>query len=233
MIQTKPVGRNAPAMKYDILTALGAHALAAGRDKALQKSCLRLLTLVTARYNWRSGELTVGRPEMARLWCVDERTVKRELARLKALGWIEVRRPGARGRLTAYGLCFERILETTQPAWDNVGADYVARMSAGQGEEPGDGKVVAFPGKSMPQAPDPSSGDEWALASGLLFSENPGEHASWFAPLRRVQRIGDRLLLRAPSRFHANYVQTHLADHILAAVNRVDESIGVVAVVHD
>ncbi|SFD17230.1 hypothetical protein [Tropicimonas isoalkanivorans] len=235
MIQTKPVGRNASAMKYDILTALGAHALAAGPgDRSQQKRSLRLLTLITARYNWRTEELVVGRREMARLWCVDERTVKRELARLKALGWIAVKRPAARGRITVYQLCLERILADTAPAWANVGEDFAVRMGAAEtGEAPaGQGTIVAFPGATRPKPPDVSSDDEWALASGLLYAEDANLHAAWFAALTRAARTGDRLLLHAPSRFHASYVQGHLNGRLLSAVRQVDASVSSITVTH-
>ena len=80
----KPVGRNASALKYDILSALAVHALAG--DKHRQRLILRLSALITTRYNWQRNELSMGRDEIARLWSVDERTVKREMARLRTLG---------------------------------------------------------------------------------------------------------------------------------------------------
>jgi len=43
---------------------------------------LRLISVVTARYNWRNDELSIGQRDMARLWAVNERTVKREMKRL-------------------------------------------------------------------------------------------------------------------------------------------------------
>lgn len=89
----KPVGRNAPAIKYDILSALTVHALSG--DKHRQRSILRVIALITTRYNWRSNELSIGREEIARLWSVNERTVKREMAKLRTMGWITVKRPAA------------------------------------------------------------------------------------------------------------------------------------------
>jgi hypothetical protein len=77
------VGRNAAAHKYDILTAIGTYALSKGKHE--QRLVLRLITLITARYNWGRDELAVGQREIARLWSVDERTVKREMAKLRAL----------------------------------------------------------------------------------------------------------------------------------------------------
>src|SRR5690606_32247594 len=124
----KPVGRMASARKYDLLTAMGAFALA--RGKAEQRMTLRLITLVTARYNWARDELAVGQREIARLWSVDERTVKREMARLRACGWLRVRRQGARGRVTEYSLNIARILEDTQDNWAAIGPDFVHRLGA-------------------------------------------------------------------------------------------------------
>lgn len=62
----RAVGPEAAAKKYDLLSAMMAHGLAS--DKHRQR-------------------------EIARLWCVDERTVKRDMARLRSLGWIELRAP--------------------------------------------------------------------------------------------------------------------------------------------
>ena len=93
----RPVGREAAAKKYDVLSALMALALSA--DPHRQRLILRFLSLVTTRYNWQRNELAMGQREIARLWCVDERTVKREMARLRADGWVEVRRQGARAML--------------------------------------------------------------------------------------------------------------------------------------
>jgi len=98
MLSPKPVGRDAAARKYDIITALGAYALAGGKHD--HRLVLRFITLVTARYNWARNELAVGQREIAQLWSVDERTVKREMAKLRGCGWLVVKRQGARGRVT-------------------------------------------------------------------------------------------------------------------------------------
>lgn len=132
MLQKKPVGRNAAAMKYDIISALGAFALA--QDRTRQRRILRLITLMTARYNWARDELAVGQREIARLWACDERTVKREMARLRADGWLVVRRQGARGRVSEYSLNRDQILLDTRPIWPAIGPDFVLRLD---GAEPG------------------------------------------------------------------------------------------------
>ncbi|MGY9048938.1 hypothetical protein P775_03980 [Puniceibacterium antarcticum] len=230
MIVTQPVGRYAASRKYDVLTALGAYALA--QEKGMQRLVLRLLTLITARYNWKADELVVGRREMARLWCVDERTVKRETAKLRAMGWLEVKRPGVRGRITSYALRLDRVLEDTRMAWGNVGEDFEARMGMSTGEAPQQGSVVPFPGAAKPTPPDLTRGDVWSLALGLLYSEDAQSYGAWLRALSVHQTTGDRLLLMAPSRFHAHYVQTHLLDRVTRAVRSVEPELGRVALLY-
>ncbi len=219
MLSTKPVGRGAASRKYDILTAIGAYALA--RDKHDQRLALRLMTLITARYNWSREELAVGQREIARLWAVDERTVKRDMAKLRAMGWLRVTRAGARGRVTEYRLEIERLLEDSRGDWDAVGPDFALRL-AGQEEEP---RVIPLPIKGHVAAPDIADGHEWSLARAVLHAEDAGLYASWFRALQRVERAGGRLTLSAPSRFHAAYVQTHLAGRLLAACQSVDDDV--------
>jgi DnaA N-terminal domain len=228
MLSKKPVGRYAAALKYDLITALGAHALSLG--KADQRRILRLITLITARYNWARDELAVGQREIARLWSCDERTVKREMARLRGLGWLVVHRQGTRGRVTEYGLDSARILLDTKANWAAIGPDFVLRLE-GQGAESTQSSVVPFPGPVNVAPPDLSSNSEWALAQAVLYSEDSANFDSWLRGLARADRAGGRLTLRAPSRFHASYVQTHLAGRILAACQAVDDDISSLCVV--
>lgn len=226
MQTARPVGRGASARKYDILTALGAYALAQGKHD--QRRVLRLMTLITARYNWVRDDLSVGQREIARLWSVDERTVKREMALLRARGWLVVKRQGARGRVTEHGLDLERMLHDTEAYWAAVGPDFELRMGQGDVPEP---KVVPMPVKGDVRAPDLSPGTEWALAQAVLHGEDPGLYASWIAGLARAERVGGCLTLRAPSRFHGAYVQTHLERRILAACREVDGDVSEVRIV--
>lgn len=213
----RPVGREAAAKKYDILSALMAHALAG--DQHRQRLVLRLMALITTRYNWQRDELTMGQREMARLWCVDERTVKREMARLRGLGWVVVKRQGARGRVSVLGLDLERMLLDTRGAWENIGPDFVER--AGGPAPVADSKVVPF----RPLPADAAGGGIWAQARTQLASEDPALFEAWLAMLTEDGREGDALSLFAPTRFHASYVATHLIGRVLAAVRRADSSI--------
>lgn len=223
---TRPVGREAAAKKYDILSALMAHGLAG--EPQLQRLVLRLMSLITSRYNWQRDELTVGQREIARLWCVDERTVKRDMARLRAMGWVVVKRQGARGRVSVLGLDLQRMLLDTRPAWPNIGEDYVARMTdRGMGPEAAaDGSANVVPFRRHDIAIQDGL---WGAVQARLLAEDPVMFDAWFAPLvETADEAGQGaavLHLSAPSRFHATYVRTHLLARLEMAARRCDPSV--------
>lgn len=218
MQMIRAVGRDAAAKKYDILSAMMAHALAG--DKHRQRLVLRLMALITSRYNWQRDELTVGQREMARLWCVDERTVKREIAKLRAMAWLEIKQAGARGRVSVLGLNFERILLDSRGEWDNIGPDFVARMD--QAQAPAGSNVVPL---HRGPAAIPAGQGVWSEACQRLAAEDRTLFDSWFASMSEAGREEGCLTLLAPSRFHATYVQTHLSERLRVAVRRCDGTI--------
>ena len=220
MRHLRPVGRGASALKYDLLTALGAHALAAA--PAEQKRVLRLMTLITARYNWGADVLAVGQREIASLWSCTDRTVKREIAVLKGRGWLVVKRQGARGRVSEFRLDLERMLGDTRAAWDQVGPDFTARLATPDVET---SNIVPLRPSGEAPLPDTEDATEWGLAKHALRSADPGVYAAWLHALKRKGRAGGRLILEAPSRFHASYVQTHLAARVLSACRDLDASV--------
>lgn len=214
-------GPNAQSMKYDLLTALGCYALT--QPPGIQRLALRFLTLITARYNWRQGILQVGQREIARLWSVNERTVKREMSKLRSLGWITLQSPARRGRVASYGLDLMTIRATTREAWPRVGIDFDSRMAAIT-EPPVSPTVVPFPRPEatfLPDGPEPALGDDpWSVACRLLSREDPALYANWFKPLRSLRGAGGTLLLLAPSAFHASHIRTHYADQLRHALRR-------------
>ena len=218
----RATGRHAQSLKYDRLSAIGVWGCAG--DKARQKLALRLITLIVARYNWAQDELCVGQAEIARLWGLDERSVKRELAKLRALDWLVVKRPAARGRVAVHGLAVARILAATRPDWDRIGPDFEARLDRPDAPEPNN--VISFP------APDPGngSGGVWAQVQAQLFRDDPHLYSAWFAGLRPVSDSGDCLVLAAPSRFHATYIQTNHADRLLRLARHLDPQIARVVI---
>ena len=214
----KPVGRNAPAIKYDILSALTVHALSG--DKHRQRSILRIIALITTRYNWRNNELSIGREEIARLWSVNERTVKREMAKLRSMGWIAVKRAAARGRVAVYELDLKQVMLDTSDIWPTIGSDFQARMS--DDPEP-DTNIVPF--KVKPAPFEPLDEEVWTQVQAILHGRDPELWASWFQHLTEAERAGGVVTLMAPSRFMADYIAQKWSARLLAAYGRVDPSV--------
>lgn len=215
MSYPRPTGRQAASRKYDILTALGVHAC--NGNKHLQRLVLRFITLIVARYNWQADELAVGQREIAALWSVDERTVKREMARLRELGWISVKAAAGRGRVAVHGLQVDSILTATADDWARVGRDFDARMrGAEETAVAPPGNVVAFP------RPAALAGDAtlWERARHRLAQQNPALCAAWFDGLEPREAQGGGLDLLAPTRFHADYLATHHFARLLDALMR-------------
>ena len=216
MHAARVTGRHASVVKYDILTALlafGLHDEAAGARLAP-----RLAVLITARFNWQSETLIVGQKEIARLWGVTERTAKREIALMRARGWLIVRRPAARGRVTEHGIDLARLLADTRPVWDAVGPDFAARLSHG---DTAPDNVVPFVRAEAPVA----DGTLWGQVSERLWQRNRTLHASWFGNLAEAGREAGRVTLAAPSRFVADHVATHFSTLILEAFGEVDPTV--------
>ncbi len=214
----KPVGRNASALKYDILSALAVHALSG--DKHRQRLILRIMALITTRYNWRNNELSIGRKEIARLWSVNERTVKRELAKLKAMGWIDVKRPAARGRVAVYELDLKQLMIDTTEVWPLIGTDFQTRMT----DEPEtETNVIQF--KVKPSQPDGADKDVWVEVQSILHRRDPELWSSWFQHLTESERAGGVVTLIAPSRFMADYIAQKWSGRLLAAYCRVDPEV--------
>lgn len=228
MLMKKPVGRNGATRKYDLLTVLGAYALGSG--KTMQRQSLRLICLITARYNWQGDELSVGQAEIARLWAVDLRTVKREMAALRERGWLIEKRAAARGRVTLYGLGIARILDDTRGAWERVGPDLVARLDEGAANATAPqqiaGQVIPFPVSSMQAADTP-----WGRVREVLAAEHPALFGAWFSQLEEIAGEAGFITLRAPSAFLASYVTTRLSAQLAAAAQRVDPSLIAVRVI--
>ncbi len=219
MLAIKPVGRNAASMKYDILSALSVHALSG--DKHRQRQVLRFLTLITTRYNWQNNELSIGRAEMARLWAVNERTVKRETAKLREMGWIRVKKPGARGRVTLFEFDLKQVLLDTRAAWPVIGPDFEARMQDDK-PTPTEDNVVPF---QRPEAPMSEGDDLWGRVLAGLHGRDPELYSTWFRHLSEAGRAGGVVTLTAPSRFTADYIHTHLKARILATYSRFDANV--------
>ena len=225
----KPVGREAASRKYDILSALMAFALS--QDKNMQRQVMRLMSLITTRYNWQRDELSMGQDDIARLWSVDTRTVKREMAKLRARGWLVLKRQGARGRVSIYGLDLDLMLADTRPVWSHLGPDFMDRLGAeGQGADATETAGNVVPLRPISSTPPASTGSLWSDVQQELHSLDPAVYGAWFHALCDAGVENGRLHLVAPTRFHANYVSTHLMGRLMTIVRRVDPAIADVKV---
>lgn len=205
--------------KYDILTALATEGLASGGIR--QISMLRLIALVTARYNWSADEVTIGQREMSQLWSVDERTAKRETKRLIEAKLLEIIRPGVRGRVASYRLCRDEIYQQTSTTWCKVGPDYDARMNTRKnGETLPDTKVVKVNfGNKMVEL---TSTTTWDKALQGIAVDQPGIYTAWFSTLNASEPDSEDILhIIAPSRFVADYVTTRFLALLENAMSKV------------
>ena len=158
----------------------------------------------------------MGRKEIARIWSVDERTVKREMAKLRNLGWVRVKVPAARGRVAVYSIEFSEITKATETTWPLVGPDFVERMSGMYPQS--DVKVVKvdFGGpKAEPVQVEGGDRGKWRAMRDLLRAEDSDMFRNWFENLDFVEYEERALVLRAPSKFVANYIETHLGRPLL------------------
>ena len=173
-------------------------------------SALRLIALVTARYDWGADRISVGHEEAARLWGTSTRTAKREMARLMDVGLLHRIERGVRGRVGAYRLDPAAIRARTSPVWPRAGAEFASRMEGDLLPPP---EVVTA---AAPARPVPSAGTVWPSIFPSLAAAHPQRAAAWFSRLQEVEFDGSRLVLRADTAFVAQYVSTHLVGDLRA-----------------
>ena len=192
-------GPNASVWKYDLLTALSVFALS--QSTTVQTTVLRLIAAITARYDWRRDELSIGREELMRLWQCSEPTVKREVRRMRESGLLITLRPGVRGRVAAYRLCREAITRLTSNHWKCAGKEFAERMGEPTAST-NNTNVVAFP----PQT-DTDTSVELPLWAQVIAAEDAVIYRNWFA---RVTALldADTVVFLTPSDFIARQIET-------------------------
>lgn len=211
MDRARLAGPQSGVAKYDLLTALSMLGLHGGART--QISALRLIAVVTARYNWRVDEFCVCQRDMARMWGVTERTVKREVKAWVEARWLICTRQGVRGRAGAYRLDLIEIHHKARGLWQLVGIDFVDRMSTTPGVS-----EVAMPHPETVHAEEVVPRGTWRAASRRLRLADPASYAAWFAPLRLLSEDGGTVTLAAPTRFAVHYIETRLRPSLAEAV---------------
>jgi len=212
----KLTGPNAGSIKYDLITAMSVLGLAG--KPSLQTSMTRLIALVTARYNWFRDEVTVGQRDIAKMWSVDQRTVKREMKRLLEAEILVKVRHGVRGRVAAYRLNYREIVNLSEPHWTLVGPDFVERMSTLYPRSAVKVVKVDF-GKKPPESNIPLTGDRsgWRKTCQILRASDESVFQNWYNKLTFKSIVDNELILTAPNNFIAQYILTHLEGLLLLA----------------
>ncbi|MGI9389113.1 MAG: DnaA N-terminal domain-containing protein [Boseongicola sp.] len=211
MDNRRVIGPGSGVVKYDILTAITIAGLnGSARD---QIAMMRLCSLITARYNWRRDELSIGQQEMALLWGVGSRTVKREVKRWLETGILVCTRQGVRGRVAAYCLNMLRVCEMTEQYWSLLGQDFVDRMRE---LKPGGDRVIRLDAVRATRREEAGTSG-WEAVNLNLEHQFPTQHGAWIAPLIASEANGE-LVLEAKSAFAAEYIKTHFGRDIADAV---------------
>ncbi|WP_458326581.1 DnaA N-terminal domain-containing protein [Roseobacter sp. A03A-229] len=209
-------GPEAGVLKYDLLTALSVTGLSG--SPTLQTSFMRLIALVTARYNWRADEFCVGQRDMARMWSVNERTVKREIKRLVGAGVLICKRNGVRGRVGAYRLNYGEIARLSEPSWALVGPDFEQRMRARYRQtETKVIKLETYLREEESTSPRASRTTPWDRMMSDIAAEHPHVYEAWLARLTFQTFEKGELRLKAPSSFIQRYVEMHHMPVLLGA----------------
>lgn len=209
-------GPGAGVVKYDLVTSLSVAGL--NGPPVLQTSMMRLISLITARYNWTQDELCVGQREMARMWSVNERTVKREVKRLTEAGLLICKRAGVKGRVATYRLNIQRIVEMSEPCWALVGPDFEARMQARHGST--SIKVVALKDYATSPVKTSDADTPWERTLQRLSETDPSVFQSWFAKVGFCSFDAGTLQLTVPTRFSERYIATHLMGPLTGAAEQ-------------
>lgn len=205
-------GPSAGSVKYDVLTMMTVAGLHG--TPTFQTSMMRLAALVTARYNWRLDEFSVGQRDIAKMWSVNERTVKREMKRLTEASVLVCKRPGVRGRVGAYRLNYARLAEISKPTWSEVGPDFAYRMEERYNRISVNVvqlKTYANPSVQLTEGP-------WGHAMSKFRNEQPDIWNAWFSKLSFLDFENSILTIRAPNAFIQRYIETHLVKTLLDAV---------------
>lgn len=207
----KLVGPNAGSLKYDILTALSVAGMSG--SQTFQTSMFRLISIITARYNWQLDELSVGQKALAKMWSVDERTVKREIKRLVDCGLLNKKRQGVRGRVSAYKLNYDEVWRVSRSSWLNVGEDFHERMTVNASKS--DLKIVKMD-FSTAVSSEPSE-PTWRAVRETLRLEDPAAFQNWFSKLVSEGLRSGILTVRAPNAFIARYIESNLGQNLFYA----------------
>lgn len=192
-----------PSVKYDLLSAIAVCAL---YDGAIRKALgPKLLALITTRFDWSTGLISAGHDQLAALWNIDKRAVKRTLQELKDLEILLVLKRGVRGNVTLYRLDIWKALSLTKPVWPHLGEDFKRRLEeiSQNHSSAATPKIVSLAGRREENAQTEEITDP--LLKSLAREVHGVTFDRWF---RRPQlaRTKDKIVFEYDTVFMADYV---------------------------
>lgn len=211
------------SLKYDILSALAVAALSQ-KDRT-RIDYFRLIALITSRYDWLRGEVSIGHSQLAELWSIDVRSVKRQIAYYADAGLMKKSRAGVRGRVTVYEIDLLKLIATTRPTLAKIGPDLEERLeqfcgAAAQSDSAQESAEKKALGEINPdRVSEPSSegallrpasssdGEDARILSAVRCALSPSAFERWFkdVTIRKVSSGAIEFLF--PTKFTADYVE--------------------------
>lgn len=200
-------GPNAAVAKYDVISALTCVALTGERSQ--QTIIMRLINLITCRYNWRKNELSIGSKEVGELTFTSQRTAKRTLKALTDLRFLIVRLQGRKGRVTKYGLGITAIFEAAALHAKPKCHQFSERITADS----------LGPSASVPPTDfkvEAQACRKWNAICVDIADKSQSLYVSWFADMVGSVKDG-QLTVACKSNFIQNYARTKLLANVYAS----------------
>jgi len=204
-------GPNAAVAKYDVISALTCVALTGGRSQ--QTIIMRLINLITCRYNWRKNELSIGSEEVAELTFTSQRTAKRTLKALTDQRFLIVRLQGRKGRVTKYGLGLSAIFQAAAPHAKPKYHQFSERIDAVPL-----GTSISDPAIDFTVEAQPCQG--WTAICTDIADKSQPLYVNWFADMVGTVKNGE-LTVACKTNFIQNYARTKLLSNIYGSANAV------------
>jgi hypothetical protein len=210
------------SLKYDVLSALAVAALSQ-KDRT-RIDYFRLIALITSRYDWLRGEVSIGHSQLAELWSIDVRSVKRQIACYADAGLMKKSRAGVRGRVTVYEIDILKLIETTRPMFAKIGPDLEERLdqfygAAVQSETAQDSAetktlgeinrdpVGATSSNSALLRPANVDREDGHILSALRCALSPSVFERWFKDVTIHKVSSGAIEFLFPTKFTADYVE--------------------------
>lgn len=210
------------SLKYDVLSALAVAALSQ-KDRT-RIDYFRLIALITSRYDWLRGEVSIGHSQLAELWSIDVRSVKRQVAYYADAGLMKKSRAGVRGRVTVYEIDLLKLIETTRPTFAKIGPDLEERLdqfygAAVQSETAQDSaetktlgeinrdRVGATSSDSALLRPANVDREDGRILSALRCALSPSVFERWFKDVTIRKASSGAIEFLFPTKFTADYVE--------------------------